>query len=339
MPEPDPETDTVVQTESLVFRYGDRVALDGVSLQVRAGEVFGLLGPNGSGKTTLFRILSTLIPPTDGVARLLGLDVVSQREAVRRQIGVVFQSPSLDIQLSAEENLRHHGHLYGLRGRELRGRIEQTLRALGIWERRHERVKAFSGGMRRRVELAKGLLTQPRLLILDEPSTGLDPAARIDLWEFLQRIRHEQGVTVLLTTHLMDEADRCDRLAILRQGKVLACDAPTALKQVVGGDVITMTSSDPAALRSALADKLDLEVKDVDGTLRIERHQAHRFVPQLIESAPGLIDTVSVGRPTLEDVFVHLTGHRFERAEEPGSSATKRQRRTNDAAAASPPTD
>jgi ABC-2 type transport system ATP-binding protein len=185
------------------------------------------------------------------------------------------------------------------------------LEAVNLLDRRQERVGSFSGGMRRRVELAKGMLTDPRLLILDEPSTGLDPAARIDMWAYLMRVRNEQGVTVLLTTHLMDEADRCDRLAVLDQGRLLACDSPSALKDRIGGDVITLATKQPAAVRIGLRDRLNVsddQVKELDGTIRLERPRGHEFVPQLIEALPGLIDSVSVGRPTLEDVFIDLTG-------------------------------
>jgi ABC-2 type transport system ATP-binding protein len=304
--------DSVVQVDHLTHRYGDRTALSEVSLAVSRREIFGFLGPNGSGKTTLFRILSTLIPPTSGRVSILAFDVVAQRDQVRRNIGVVFQAPSLDKQLTAEENLRHHGHLYGLRGGALKSRIEQMLAALGLSDRAREHVGTFSGGMRRRVELAKGMLTRPSVLLLDEPSTGLDPAARIDLWTYLKKIRDEQDVTVLLTTHLMDEADRCDRLAILDRGKLLACDTPAAMKQRIGGDVITLATDDLENAATILRDKLGVQPQQVDGTLRLERPNGGEFVPRLIEALPsGTVNSISVGKPTLQDVFVQLTGHRF----------------------------
>jgi len=304
-------TIAAVECKKLTRRYGERAALDQLDLTVNRGEIFAVLGPNGSGKTTLFRLLSTLLSPTSGGASIFGHDLVSERDAVRKLIGVVFQSPSLDKVLTAEENLRHHGHLYGLRGQSLQQKITHMLEAVNLLDRRQERVGSFSGGMRRRVELAKGMLTDPRLLILDEPSTGLDPAARIDMWAYLMRVRNERGVTVLLTTHLMDEADRCDRLAVLDQGRLLACDSPSALKDRIGGDVITMATEQPAAVRIGLRDRLNVsddQVKELDGTIRLERPRGHEFVPQLIEALPGLIDSVSVGRPTLEDVFIDLTG-------------------------------
>ena len=304
-------SEPIVEISGLSFSYGTRPALDDLALRIDAGEVFGFLGPNGSGKTTLFRILSTLIPAPAGRVRVLGLDPAQDRDRIRSRIGVVFQSPSLDKQLTAEENLIHQGHLYGMSGADLRRRVRQALQTVGLDERSRELVGQFSGGMRRRVEVAKGLLHDPKLLLLDEPSTGLDPAARIDLWRHLKQINEQAGVTVLVTTHLMEEAERCSRLAIMQRGRLLACDAPDALKERIGGDVITIASSRPAEVRSLLHERLGTEAQEVDGMLRLERRRGHEFVPQLIEAAPGLIDSVSVGKPTLEDVFVQLTGHRF----------------------------
>jgi ABC-2 type transport system ATP-binding protein len=305
--------EALVQIEHLSHSYGDRAALNDLALTVNRGEIFGFLGPNGSGKTTLFRILSTLIPPQKGSVQILGLDLGSQRDAIRRQLGVVFQAPSLDKQLTAEENLRHQGHLYGLAGAELERRIDEMLGRVGLSQRPREYVGNFSGGMRRRVELAKGLLHRPRLLLLDEPSTGLDPAARIDLWRYLREIRDNDGVTILVTTHLMDEAEHCNRLAIMDKGKLIACDTPAALKDQIGGDVITLTTSeDPTALRTAIRDRFSIDATPVDAALRIERDRGHEFIPQLVEAFPGQIRSISLGKPTLEDVFIHVTGHRFE---------------------------
>ena len=303
--------DPIVEINGLTFAYGDRVALDDLSLRVNAGEIFGLLGPNGSGKTTLFRILSTLVDIPPGKVRILGFDPAQDRNAIRTRIGVVFQSPSLDKQLTAEENLIHQGHLYGLRGADLRRRTQAALAAVGLSERSTELVGKFSGGMRRRVEVAKGLLHHPRVLLLDEPSTGLDPSARIDMWRHLRQINSEADVTILVTTHLMEEADRCSRLAIMERGRLLACDTPAALKDRIGGDVISITTSSPAEVRSLLRERFGIEAQEVDGVLRLERRSGHQFVPQLIEAAPGLIDSISVGKPTLEDVFIQLTGQRL----------------------------
>lgn len=304
----------MVSVHHLSHRYGDRTALNDISLSLAPGRIYGFLGANGSGKTTLFRILSTLIPPQDGEVLFQGLNVVKDRDEVRRQIGLVFQAPSLDKQLTARENLRHHGHLYGLRGAELKSRIDEMLAGANLTERAHERVGKFSGGMRRRVELAKGMLTKPRVLLLDEPSTGLDPAARIDLWESLNRARRERGVTVLLTTHLMDEADRCDQIAILDAGNLLAFDAPSALKSRIGGDVIWIRTSNLNGAKSILRDRFNIDASIVDDQLRVEQREAHQFIPRIIESLPpGSIESIAVSKPTLEDVFIRLTGRRYQR--------------------------
>ena len=303
-------SEPIVSIANLTYAYGNRTALSELTLAVNRGEIFGFLGPNGSGKTTLFRILSTLIPAPANSVRLFGDDAAGDLNEIRRRIGVVFQSPSLDKQLTAEENLRHHGHLYGLSGSDLESRIEIQLRKVGLLDRAKERVNGFSGGMRRRVELAKGLLNHPEILLLDEPSTGLDPSARIDLWRALVEIQ-STGVTILLTTHLMDEADRCSRLAILQTGRLIACDTPAVLKERIGGDVIWIITRDPDGLEKVLLEKLELKPDRVDGQLRIERSRGHEFVPRIIEAAPKMVDSISVGKPTLEDVFIQLTGQRL----------------------------
>jgi ABC-2 type transport system ATP-binding protein len=242
---------------------------------------------------------------------MLGFDLGAQREEIRKYIGVVFQYPSLDKQLTAEENLMHHGHLYGMSGPALRQRMDEMLDRVNLSDRRTERVGKFSGGMRRRVELAKGLLNRPRILLLDEPSTGLDPGARIDLWQFLQDIRRTDGTTILVTTHLMDEAEHCSRLAIMEKGTMLACDTPAAMKEAIGGDVITLSSAHPAELKAALNARFSIQADQIDNSLRIERAKGHQFIPELIEAFPGQIESVSLGKPTLEDVFIHVTGHKL----------------------------
>jgi ABC-2 type transport system ATP-binding protein len=300
-----------IRISHVSHRYGERTALSDVSLEIREREIFGFLGPNGSGKTTLFRILSTLVSPIEGTVTIAGLDLRDSREAVRRNIGVVFQSPSLDKQLTAEENLRHHGHLYGLRGAELEKRIDEMLARVGLAQRPRELVGTFSGGMRRRVELAKGLLTRPKILLLDEPSTGLDPGARIDLWRYLREIRDESGTTILVTTHLMDEAEHCDRLAIMDAGKVAACDTPEALRSRIGADVITLTGDDPDGIVSVIRERFGIAAERVDAVVRIERERGHEFIPPLMEALAGRVRAVSLGKPTLEDVFIDVTGHAF----------------------------
>jgi len=303
---------TPVAIENLTHRYGDRVALNKVSFDVQPGEIFGLLGPNGGGKTTLFRILNTLMRPQEGNVHVFGHDVVTQRNDVRRRIGVVFQAPSLDKKLTVLENLRHHGHIFGMSGTPLRQRIDELMNRFGIADRATERTEKLSGGLRRRVEIARGLLHKPELLLLDEPSTGLDPRVRREVGDYLEELRAKDGVTILVTTHIMEEAERCDRLALLDQGKLVALDKPASLKDQVGGDVITVSAKAPESLCAEVRQKFGIEAQVVDGAVRIERPRGHEFIPQLVEAFPGAIESVTVGKPTLEDVFVHLTGHRFD---------------------------
>ncbi len=301
----------VIRVEELTHRYNDRLALNGVSFDVRPAEIFGLLGPNGSGKTTLFRILSTLMLPSGGRAVILGCDAARDPNALRRRIGVVFQAQSIDVKLSAEENLRHQGHLYGLSGAALTARIREMLARVGLADRARERAETFSGGMQRRLELAKGLLHHPSVLLLDEPTTGLDPGARRDLWQYLAVLRDEEHVTVIVTTHLMEEAERCDRLAILSEGKLVALGTPTELKREIGGDVILLETRDPQGVAQRIRARFGVEPAIIESKVRLERENGHRFVTDVVEAFPGEIEAVSVSKPRLEDVFIHRTGHRF----------------------------
>ncbi len=302
----------VIQIAGLGHQYDTRVALDDVSFEVREAEIFGLLGPNGSGKTTLFRILSTLMLPSSGHALIMGFDATRQPNQVRRAIGVVFQAESVDVKLTAAENLWHQGHLYGLRGAALKGRIQEMLGRVALADRAHDKVETFSGGMQRRVELAKGLLHHPSVLLLDEPSTGLDPGARRDLWLYLRKLREEEHITIIVTTHLMEEAEYCDRLAILSNGKLVALGTPGELKREIGGDVILLeAASDAEGLASRIGQRFNVKPTVMDGKVRLEIGQGHRFVTDVVEAFPGEIQSVSVSKPTLEDVFIDRTGHRF----------------------------
>lgn len=301
-----------LEVAALSHAYGERRALDALSFTVGAGEIFGLLGPNGSGKSTLFRILSTLITSTSGTLRVFGHDVRAEPAHVRRAIGVVFQSPALDPLLTVHENLRHHGQLYGLRGKHLDDRIVAVLDGLGVADRRRDPVRTLSGGLARRVEVAKALLSEPRMLVLDEPSTGLDPTARRDLWSALVRLREQSATTIVLTTHLMDEAAGCDRVALLDRGTLVALGTPAELTAMVGGDVLWLASASPETLAEAIAARFGLEAGVVDGRVRIERERAHEIVAGIVEAFPGQIDAVTMTRSSLDDVFVHLTGRRFD---------------------------
>jgi ABC-2 type transport system ATP-binding protein len=304
-------TEAAVEVEDLRHRYGDRVALDGVSFRVERAELFALLGPNGGGKSTIFRILSTLLRAGGGAARVLGHDVAREPEAVRRRLGVVFQHPSVDGALTVEENLIHHGHLYGLHGGALRTAIEATVSRLGLAERRRDRVGSLSGGLMRRAELAKALLVRADVLLLDEPTTGLDPRARREFLLQVRELRDTEEITAVLTTHDMEEAERCDRVGILDRGRLVALGTPDALKAQVGGDVLVVQAPAPETLRDRVRVRFGVDGRVVDGTLRLERARGHELVRDLIEAFPDEIRTVTYGKPTLEDVFVRLTGHRL----------------------------
>jgi ABC-2 type transport system ATP-binding protein len=333
--DPGPEVEqvsaaAVISVQNLVHRYENRTALNGVSFDVRPAELFGLLGPNGSGKTTLFRILSTLMIPTGGRAMVMGCDAATDAASLRRQIGVVFQAPSVDAKLTAYENLWHQGHLYGLRGSTLKKRVGEILSRVGLADRAKERVETFSGGMQRRIELAKGLLHHPGVLLLDEPTTGLDPGARRDLWQYLQMLRDEEHVSVLVTTHLMEEAERCDRLAIMNEGNLVALGTPAELKSEIGGDVILLDAAhDAGLLAEHIRARFDVEAAVLGNQVRIEREGGHRFVPDVVEAFPGEIQAISVSKPALEDVFIHRTGHKFWSEERETNSAdeTKKKKR------------
>src|SRR3974390_199664 len=310
----------VIQLQDLRHQYGDRIALNGVSFDVRPAGIFGLRGPNGSGKTTTFRSLSTLMLPTGGHALIMGHDVAREPALVRRNIGVVFQAKSIDIKLSAEENLMLVGHIYGLRGAALKGRVGEMLGRVGLADRAKEKAETFSGGMQRRLELAKGLLHHPSVLLLDEPTTGLDPGARRDLWQYLQILRDEERVTVLVTTHLMEEAERCDRLAIYAEGNVVALGTPAELKSEIGGDVILLEANEPEALAQHIEHRFGLRAAVIDNKVRLEIEHGHRFVTEVVEAFPGEIEGVSVHKPSLEDVFTPRTRHRFWTEQEEGKN-------------------
>lgn len=322
------EPAAALRVAGLTHRYAaaERDALHHVTFDVQPGEIFGILGPNGSGKSTLFAILTTMLRPradhpgTPGTAVILGHDVGREPTAVRQRLGVVFQQPSLDGKLTAYENLLHQGHLYGLRGRDLQARITDALTRFGLADRGREPVERFSGGMRRRLELGKALLHDPSLVLMDEPSTGLDPAARRELWQQLETLRRERGVSVVLTTHLMDEAERCDRLAILNAGELVTVDTPAKLKAAIGGDVITVEPTDGPAAAETLAERIAArfgpwaaggEPSVIDGVVRLEKADGPEVVAAIASAWPGEIRRLSVGQPTLEDVFLHLTGDRL----------------------------
>jgi ABC-2 type transport system ATP-binding protein len=303
---------SVIEVRSLGFRYADRVALRNVTFNVPEGQIFGLLGPNGGGKTTLFRILCTLLRCETGSATVNGWDVKSHPFEVRRITGVAFQSNSLDLQLTAVENLQHQGHLHGMRGSKLKLKASELLTYFGLNERQNEPLKKLSGGMLRRVELAKALLHGPTILLLDEPTAGLDPTASRDFWSYLKNLRDQQQKTILLTTHSMEEAERCDCLGILSEGRLVSEGSPHQLKANIGTEVVAIHTALPEQIAEDLRKTLGLEPWIVGGVVRIEQADGHTLVARVIESFPGLVDSITVGKPTLEDVFIHETGHRFQ---------------------------
>lgn len=309
-----PENSHAIVARNLVKSFGDRRALDGISLEVRRGEIFCLLGPNGGGKSTLFRILATLSLPDTGSAEICGHDVVSGAAEVRARLGVVFQSPSLDGKLTILENLRCGGALYGLKGADLERRITEATKALNLTDRMGDLVETLSGGLQRRAEIAKCLLIRPEVLLLDEPSTGLDPGARLDLWAALEQLRSEHGVTALCTTHLMEEAARADRVGIVSAGKLVALGTPDELTSAIGGDVISLGVSkeaDADQLARTISERTGIPATVVEGEVRIENREAHALAARLAGEFPNEITSLRIARPTLEDVFIARTGRLF----------------------------
>ena len=298
-----------IKVENLSYAYGARRALAGITFSIAQGEVFGFLGPNGSGKTTLFKILSTLIPVDQAAVNILGHELSRESQNVKQYLGVVFQHPSLDLKLTVTENLRHHGHLYGLWGKTLKHRIQEALDQFELADRAQERVETLSGGLQRRAELAKATLHKPKLLLLDEPSTGLDPGARRNFRAYLAGL---QETTVILTTHILDDAEACDRVGILSAGKLVAIGTPDELKSRVSGDIVIVDSSTPEQLAPKISQRFGYAAASIEELLRIECHNGHEFVRDVVAAFPTEIRSVRFGKPTLEDVFIKLTGHHFE---------------------------
>jgi len=299
----------IIQVENLVKKYGNLTAVNDISFTVNEGESFGLLGPNGAGKTTLINILCTLSKPTSGRALINGFDVNHQRNQVRQSIGLVFQDPSLDDRLTALENLEFHSRVYNIPRAVRKERMEQVLNMVELWERRRDVVKTFSGGMKRRLELARGLLHYPRVLFLDEPTLGLDPQTRHRLWDFILELRKKEGTTVFLTTHYMDEAEYASRIAVIDYGKLVALDTPHGLKGMVGGDIITLGTADNNKAQAELKERYQIEAKSDGEQLTFEIANGDRFIPTLTKELKTEISSISLRRPTLDDVFLKLTGH------------------------------
>jgi ABC-2 type transport system ATP-binding protein len=305
-----------IAVNALAKSFDEVEAVRGVSFEVAAGEVFGFLGPNGAGKTTTINMLCTLVTPSGGSASVAGHDVVRERDDVRRNIGLVFQDPTLDGYLTAEQNLRLHAELYGIDRALVPARMRQVLEMVGLWERRRVAVGTFSGGMRRRLEIARGLMHAPRVLFLDEPTIGLDPQTRSSIWSYIRLLKESEETTIFLTTHYMEEAEVCDRIAIMDQGEIVALDTPAALKAGVGADRVRIQTDDDRAAIAAIAEMFGIDAQLSEGAVTLSVPSGEAFVPRLFAELGLPIKSVSVSRPTLDDVFMSYTGTTIRDAEE-----------------------
>jgi ABC-2 type transport system ATP-binding protein len=309
----------VIAVRGLVKTYGKVEAVRGIDLDVVPGEIFGFLGPNGAGKTTTIQILCTLLRATAGRAVVAGFDVDAEPDGVRSRIGLVFQDPSLDIQLTARENLDFHAMLYDVPRAHRRRRIDAVLEMVGLQDRATSLVGTYSGGMKRRLEIARGILHAPQVLFLDEPTQGLDPQTRAHIWEYLNELRRSEDITIFMTTHYMDEAEYCERIAIIDHGEIVALGTPDQLKGTVGGDVVTATTGDDAAAVAELLDKLGVDATIAEGGVRVEVDDGAAFVPRMINALSVPVRSVTIRRPSLDDVFIKLTG-RAIRDDEAGAT-------------------
>src|SRR2546423_6442106 len=301
-------SEAVIEAKGLVKKYGQLEAVRGIDLEVKQGEIFGFLGPNGAGKSTTISMLCTLLKPTAGSASVAGIHVVHDPARVRQRIGLVFQDPSLDDQLTGRENLEFHAFIYSVPAEQRRERINKMLELLQLTDRASSQVRTYSGGMKRRLEIARGMLHEPEILFLDEPTLGLDPQTRQTIWNHLNELRSRKGITIFMTTHYMDEAEYCDRIAIIDRGKIVALGTPDELKAMVGGDVVTITSTAPGAAAKEIEDMLGVKPARDNGTLRMEVPDGKAFVPRLVRELSAPVDTVTLRRPSLDDVFLKLTG-------------------------------
>jgi ABC-2 type transport system ATP-binding protein len=312
-----------VAVRGLQKRYGEVEAVRGIDFDVQPGEIFGFLGPNGAGKSTTIGMLCTLVRPTGGSAQVAGFDVVRERDDVRRNIGLVFQDTTLDGYLSGEQNLRLHAELYGVPKAAVAPRMRQVLEMVGLWDRRESRVQTYSGGMKRRLEIARGLLHSPRVLFLDEPTVGLDPQTRSSIWSYVRELKAQEDITIFLTTHYMDEAEYCDRIAIMDNGTIIVLDTPEALKASVGKDRVQIHTADDAAAIVALRERFGLEASLVEGAVTFGVGSGEEFVPRLFAELGVPIQQVSVARPSLDDVFMSYTGTTIRDAEASTSDVSR----------------
>jgi len=305
----------IVEIEGLTKKFGKLVAVDNISFTVPEGEIFGFLGPNGAGKTTTINILCTLLKPNGGKASVNGYDVVKERRKVQRSIGLVFQDPTLDDYLTAEQNLRFHAYAYGVPASIREKRIRTLLELVELEDRRKSRVNTYSGGMKRRLEIARGLLHHPKVLFLDEPTLGLDPQTRNRIWEYVLALRQQEDLTIFLTTHYMDEAENCDRIAVIDHGRIVALDTPDNLKDSLGGDVVTLEAKDTQGAIVELKEKYNISPEITDGTVTFSVPHGDTFLPEFVKGFQSGLLSISVRRPTLDDVFLKLTGRAIREQE------------------------
>ncbi|GAA0574927.1 ATP-binding cassette domain-containing protein [Actinomadura livida] len=310
-----PDGEPAVEVDGLSKRFGDVEAVRGIEFSVRPGEVFGFLGPNGAGKSTTINMLCTLLRPSGGRALVAGHDVVRERDAVRRNIGLVFQDTTLDGYLSGEQNLRFHAELYGVPRQAVGERMRQVLEMVGLWDRRGDLVQNYSGGMKRRLEIARGLLHSPRVLFLDEPTVGLDPQTRASIWDYIRQLKDAEEITIFMTTHYMDEAEFCERIAIMDSGTIVALDTPESLKAGIGEDRVRIQTSDDDAAIAALEERFGLAAVVSEGAVTFSVAAGEAFVPRLFAELGVPIRSVNVSRPSLDDVFMSFTGTTIRDAE------------------------
>lgn len=314
----------IIHVENLRKKFKDLTAVDGISFDVQDGEVYGFLGPNGAGKTTTINMLSTLLKPTSGTATIAGHSIIDDRVAVRKSIGLIFQESTLDEELTALENLHFHAEFYGVPKEDYKKRTEELLEVVDLADRKKQVVRNFSGGMKRRLEIVRGMLHYPKVLILDEPTIGLDPQTRATIWQYILKVAKQQNITLFMTTHYLNEAEYCDRIAVMDHGTIVALDTPRKLKEGVGGDIISLATADNAQTEAFLKEKYSQDVRTEDGTVKAVVKDGDRILPQIIKELPVVITSVELKQPSLDDVFIKLTGSRIREQDVSNAEKSKR---------------
>lgn len=316
---------SIIEVNDLTRKFKDFTAVDNISFSVQKGEIFGFLGPNGAGKTTTINVLTTLLKPTTGQALVNNFDVAKEKDKLRSSIGIIFQDPSLDDKLTARENLRFHAWLYKVPAEKMAKRIDEMLKMVELEDKQEKLIETYSGGMKRRLEIARGLLHYPQVLFLDEPTIGLDPQTRAHIWDYILKLRQTESITMFMTTHYMDEAEYCDRIAVMDKGKIIALDTPANLKKMVGGDVIILKTDDNEKAKQEIKEKFQIDAQAKNGELMITKEGGESFIPQLFKQLSVTITSVSNRKPTLNDVFLKLTGKEIREEEASDRDKAKKQ--------------